>query len=65
MHKGEGNVLHFSLACLDGSQVGTSHSKEPVEQLKADLAELRVLIVEQAKHQGMREGKLQLPITDC
>ncbi|XP_010021602.1 PREDICTED: Fanconi anemia group A protein-like, partial [Nestor notabilis] len=39
----------------DGLQVGPSHSKEPVEQLKADLAELRMLIVEQANHEGMRE----------
>ncbi|KAM8985664.1 Fanconi anemia group A protein [Ara ararauna] len=37
----------------DGSQAGTSHSKEPVEQLKADLDELRVLIVEQAKHEDV------------
>uniref|UniRef100_A0A672U9M3 FA complementation group A n=1 Tax=Strigops habroptila TaxID=2489341 RepID=A0A672U9M3_STRHB len=37
----------------DGSQVGTSHSKEPVEQLKADLAELRMLIVEPAKHEDV------------
>ncbi|KFV54835.1 Fanconi anemia group A protein, partial [Tyto alba] len=32
------------------SQVETSHSKEPVEQLKAELAELRTLIVDQAKY---------------
>ncbi|KAM4638581.1 Fanconi anemia group A protein [Amazona ochrocephala] len=37
----------------DGSQAGTSHSKEPVEQLKADLDELRVLIGEQAKHEDV------------
>ncbi|XP_061226342.1 Fanconi anemia group A protein [Neopsephotus bourkii] len=37
----------------DGTEVGTSHSKEPVEQLKVDLAELRVLIVEQAKHEDV------------
>ncbi|XP_035193112.1 Fanconi anemia group A protein isoform X5 [Oxyura jamaicensis] len=34
----------------DESKVETSHSKEPVEQLKAELAELRMLIVDQAKH---------------
>ncbi|KFR11065.1 Fanconi anemia group A protein, partial [Opisthocomus hoazin] len=34
-------------------QVETSHSKEPVEQLKAELAELRVLIVDQAKYEGV------------
>lgn len=44
--------------CLDESEVETSHSKEPIEQLKAELAELRVLIVDQAKHEGMEEGKL-------
>ncbi|EOB02577.1 Fanconi anemia group A protein, partial [Anas platyrhynchos] len=38
-------------------EVETSHSKEPIEQLKAELAELRVLIVDQAKHEGMEEGK--------
>lgn len=36
----------------------SSHSKEPAEHLKAELAALRVLIVDQAKHEGMEEGKL-------
>lgn len=58
MHKGEDSVLHFSLTCLDESKVETCHSKEPVEQLEADLAALRMLIVDQAKHEGMQEGKL-------
>ncbi|NXL10513.1 FANCA protein, partial [Mesembrinibis cayennensis] len=35
------------------SKVEPSHSKEPVEQLKADLAELRMLIVDQAKHEDV------------
>ncbi|KFQ59664.1 Fanconi anemia group A protein, partial [Pelecanus crispus] len=34
-------------------QVETSHSKEPVEQLKAELAELRTLIVDQAKYEDV------------
>ncbi|KFQ26366.1 Fanconi anemia group A protein, partial [Mesitornis unicolor] len=34
-------------------QVDTGHSKEPVEQLKAALAELRVLIVDQAKYEDV------------
>ncbi|KFP95433.1 Fanconi anemia group A protein, partial [Haliaeetus albicilla] len=34
-------------------QVETSHSKEPVEQLKAELAELRTLIVDQAKYKDV------------
>lgn len=46
------------LSCLDESEVETSHSKEPIEQLKAELAELRTLIVDQAKYKGMQEGKL-------
>lgn len=58
LHKGEDDVLHFSLTFLDESEVETSHSKEPVEQLKAELAELRTLIVDQAKYKGMQEGKL-------
>ncbi|XP_068549947.1 Fanconi anemia group A protein isoform X2 [Anas acuta] len=37
----------------DESEVETSHSKEPIEQLKAELAELRVLIVDQAKHEDV------------
>ncbi|XP_010279742.1 PREDICTED: Fanconi anemia group A protein, partial [Phaethon lepturus] len=37
----------------DESKVETSHSKEPVEQLKAELAELRVLIVDQAKYEDV------------
>ncbi|XP_009475745.1 PREDICTED: Fanconi anemia group A protein [Nipponia nippon] len=37
----------------DESKVEPSHSKEPVEQLKADLAELRMLIVDQAKHEDV------------
>ncbi|XP_030313522.1 Fanconi anemia group A protein [Calypte anna] len=35
------------------SQVESSHSREPVEQLKAELAALGVLIVDQAKHQDV------------
>jgi len=57
MHKGMDNALCFSLTCPGESKVETSHSKEPVEQLKAELAELRVLIVDQAKYEGMEEGK--------
>ncbi|NXS73451.1 FANCA protein, partial [Pandion haliaetus] len=34
----------------DESEVEMSHSKEPVEQLKAELAELSTLIVDQAKY---------------
>ncbi|KAM6409071.1 Fanconi anemia group A protein [Rhynochetos jubatus] len=37
----------------DESKAETSHSKEPVEQLKAELAELRVLIVDQAKYEDV------------
>ncbi|NXW43109.1 FANCA protein, partial [Nyctiprogne leucopyga] len=37
----------------DGSEVETSPSKEPVEQLKAELAELRTLIVDQAKYEDV------------
>ncbi|KAM9374066.1 Fanconi anemia group A protein [Phaethornis superciliosus] len=35
------------------SKVESSHSREPVEQLKAELAALGVLIVDQAKHQDV------------
>ncbi|KGL97508.1 Fanconi anemia group A protein, partial [Charadrius vociferus] len=34
-------------------QVETSHSKEPVEQLEAELAALRMLIVDQAKYEDV------------
>uniref|UniRef100_A0A8C4XLK7 FA complementation group A n=1 Tax=Falco tinnunculus TaxID=100819 RepID=A0A8C4XLK7_FALTI len=34
----------------DESQAESSHSKEPIEQLKAELAELRMLTVDQAKY---------------
>ncbi|NXU25596.1 FANCA protein, partial [Thalassarche chlororhynchos] len=37
----------------DESKVETSHSKEPVEQLEAELAELRMLIVDQAKYEDV------------
>ncbi|NXP10946.1 FANCA protein, partial [Thinocorus orbignyianus] len=37
----------------DESKVETSHSKEPVEQLKAELAALRMLIVDQAKYEDV------------
>ncbi|NXC40534.1 FANCA protein, partial [Penelope pileata] len=37
----------------DESKVETSHSKEPVEQLKAELAELRKLIVDQDKYEDV------------
>ncbi|XP_031470756.1 Fanconi anemia group A protein isoform X1 [Phasianus colchicus] len=37
----------------DESQVGSSHSKEPAEHLKAELAALRVLIGDQAKHEDV------------
>lgn len=57
MHQGEDLVLHFSLTCVDESKVETSCSKEPVEQLKAELAELRTLIVDQAKYEGRQEGE--------
>jgi len=50
--------LGFPLVSSDESKVEPSHSKEPAEQLKAELAALRVLIVDQAKHEGMEEGKL-------
>ncbi|XP_068267471.1 Fanconi anemia group A protein isoform X2 [Nyctibius grandis] len=37
----------------DASKVETSHSKEPVEQLKAELAALRMLTVDQAKYEDV------------
>ncbi|NXE83520.1 FANCA protein, partial [Cochlearius cochlearius] len=37
----------------DGSKAESSRSKEPVEQLKAELAELRMLIVDQAKYEDV------------
>ncbi|XP_061863573.1 Fanconi anemia group A protein isoform X2 [Colius striatus] len=37
----------------DESKVESSHSKEPAEQLKAELAELRTLIVDEAKHEDV------------
>ncbi|NWH17801.1 FANCA protein, partial [Grus americana] len=37
----------------DESKAESSHSKEPVEQLKAELAELRTLIVDQAKYEDV------------
>ncbi|XP_015729838.1 Fanconi anemia group A protein isoform X1 [Coturnix japonica] len=37
----------------DETKVEPSHSKEPAEQLKAELAALRVLIVDQAKHEDV------------
>ncbi|KAF1648494.1 Fanconi anemia group A protein, partial [Eudyptes chrysocome] len=37
----------------DESKVETSHSKEPVEQLKAELSELRLLIVDRAKYEDV------------
>ncbi|NWU73012.1 FANCA protein, partial [Pterocles burchelli] len=37
----------------DESQVESSHSKEPVEQLKAELADLRMLLVDQAKSEDV------------
>ncbi|NXN26969.1 FANCA protein, partial [Nycticryphes semicollaris] len=37
----------------DESKVESSHSKEPAEQLEAELAALRVLIVDQAKHEDV------------
>uniref|UniRef100_A0A8V0Y403 Fanconi anemia complementation group A n=1 Tax=Gallus gallus TaxID=9031 RepID=A0A8V0Y403_CHICK len=37
----------------DESKVEPSHSKEPAEQLKAELDALRVLIVDQAKHEDV------------
>ncbi|NXN47102.1 FANCA protein, partial [Rhinoptilus africanus] len=37
----------------DESKVETSHSKEPVEQLEADLAALRMLIVDQGKYEDV------------
>ncbi|NWX41782.1 FANCA protein, partial [Steatornis caripensis] len=37
----------------DGSKAETSHSKEPAEQLKAELAALRMLIVDQAKYEDV------------
>lgn len=54
-------MLHFSLACPDESKVETSHSEEPVEQLKAELSELRLLIVDRAKYEGMQEGNYDYP----
>lgn len=41
-----------SLPCLDDSKAEPSHSKEPFEQLKAELAELRSLAVDQAQWEG-------------
>lgn len=41
--------------CLDDSKAEPSLSKEPFEQLKAELAVLRTLIVDQAQWEGMRE----------
>ncbi|XP_010081510.1 PREDICTED: Fanconi anemia group A protein, partial [Pterocles gutturalis] len=37
----------------DESQVESSNSKEPVEQLKAELADLRMLVVDQAKSEDV------------
>ncbi|NWJ09480.1 FANCA protein, partial [Crypturellus undulatus] len=37
----------------DQSKAESRHSEEPVEQLKAELAELRVLIVDQTKYEDM------------
>ncbi|GAB0195386.1 Fanconi anemia group A protein [Grus japonensis] len=37
----------------DESKAESSHSKEPVEQLKAELAELRTLIVDQANYEDV------------
>ncbi|KAF1552131.1 Fanconi anemia group A protein, partial [Eudyptes schlegeli] len=37
----------------DESKVETSHSEEPVEQLKAELSELRLLIVDRAKYEDV------------
>ncbi|KAK4814447.1 hypothetical protein QYF61_018545 [Mycteria americana] len=37
----------------DESKVETRHSKEPVEQLKAELAQLRMLLVDQAKYEDV------------
>ncbi|XP_008943335.1 PREDICTED: Fanconi anemia group A protein, partial [Merops nubicus] len=37
----------------DDSKAETSHSKEPVEQLEAELAELRTLVVDQAKFEDV------------
>uniref|UniRef100_A0A8C9MZ90 FA complementation group A n=1 Tax=Serinus canaria TaxID=9135 RepID=A0A8C9MZ90_SERCA len=39
----------------DDSKAEPSHSKEPLEQLKAELAVLRTLAVQQAQWEGMRE----------
>lgn len=47
--------------CPDDSKAEPSHSKEPLEQLKAELAELRTLVVDQARWEGMRE----LLLIDC
>lgn len=47
--------------CLDDSKEEPSHSKEPLEQLKAELAELRTLVVDQAQWEGMRK----LLFIDC
>lgn len=58
VHKGEENVSHFSLTCLDESKAETSPCKEPVEQLEAELAELRMLTVDESKYEGMQEGRL-------
>ncbi|NXA07491.1 FANCA protein, partial [Sapayoa aenigma] len=37
----------------DDSKAELSHSKEPVEQLKAELAELRTMVVDQAQWEGV------------
>lgn len=50
--------MHFPLVSSDETKVEPSHSKEPAEQLKAELAALRVLIVDQAKHEGMEQSRL-------
>lgn len=58
-------MLCFSLSHPDESKAESDHTKEPVEQLKAELAELRTLFVDQAKHKGMQGGKLELPLIAC
>ncbi|XP_068006848.1 Fanconi anemia group A protein isoform X2 [Melanerpes formicivorus] len=37
----------------DEAKAKTDHSKEPIEQLEAELAELRALVVDQAKHKDV------------
>ncbi|KFV70348.1 Fanconi anemia group A protein, partial [Dryobates pubescens] len=37
----------------DEAKADTDHSKEPIEQLEAELAELRALVVDQAKHKDV------------